>query len=83
MDFGGYTALRGFFGSADKKAQRAEDLQYAQLLLQQQQLDQQKENQYRQQQQKLIDQLNGQLMALVTQGLDGGASGTTVPYMPQ
>ena len=34
-------------------------------------------------QQKLIDQLNGQLMALVTQGLDGGASGTTVPYMPQ
>ena len=56
MDFGGYTALRGFFGSADKKAQRQEDLQYAQLLLQQQQLDQQKETQYRQSQQKLINQ---------------------------
>ena len=34
-------------------------------------------------QQKLIDKLNAQLMALITQGLDGGASGTTVPYMPQ
>jgi len=56
MDFGGYTALRGFFGSADKKAQRQEDLQYAQLLLQQQQLDQQKETQYRQAQQQLINQ---------------------------
>ena len=56
MDFGGYTALRGFFGSADKKAQRQEDLQYAQLLLQQQQLDQQRESQFRQQQQQLIDQ---------------------------
>ena len=34
-------------------------------------------------QQKLIDQLNGQLMALVTQGLDGGASGSYIPYSPQ
>ena len=34
-------------------------------------------------QQKLIDKLNSQLMALITQGLDGGASGITVPYMPQ
>ncbi len=67
MDFGGYTALRGFFGSADKKAQRAEDLQYAQLLLQQQQLDQQKENQYRQQQQQLIDQAD-QLATQVIRG---------------
>ena len=32
---------------------------------------------------ELIDKLNAQLMALITQGLDGGASGTTVPYMPQ
>ena len=34
-------------------------------------------------QQKLIDQLNGQLLGVITQGLDGGALGTTVPYMPQ
>ena len=34
-------------------------------------------------QQKTIDQLNGQLMALVTQGLDGGSTGNTVPYMPE
>ena len=34
-------------------------------------------------QQETIDKLNGQLIALINQGLDGGASGTTVPYMPQ
>ena len=34
-------------------------------------------------QQETIDKLNGQLIALINQGLDGGASGTTVPYMSQ
>jgi len=34
-------------------------------------------------QQKLIDKLNAQLMALITQGLDGGASGSYIPYSPQ
>ena len=55
MDFGGYTALRGFFGASDKKARRQEDLAYSQLLLQQQKLDTQNEREYRLQSQKIID----------------------------
>ena len=34
-------------------------------------------------QEELIDKLNGQLLGVITQGLDGGASGSTIPYNPQ
>jgi len=56
MDFGGYTSLRGFFGSAEKKAQRVQDLQYAQNLMTAQQNDAIREMQYRTSQQNLINE---------------------------
>ena len=58
MDFGGYTSLRGFFGSADKKQTKQQELAIAERILAKQEQDMRNETNYRLNQQQVIDTAN-------------------------
>ena len=55
MDFGGYTSLRGFFGTADKKQTKQQELAIAERILAKQEQDMRNETNYRLNQQQVID----------------------------